>query len=199
MCSIFVKHDRILITAQNIMTGTTCQEGNCDGFFHGTANEGWAGSKMFVVDFEMPEDSSSLPAIWALNAQVVRAAQYGCNCRGMGGNGGCGEIDIAETLTANSPQAFSEVYSFKGATGTGDKNFFARPSGGRASIAAIFDVKTDAISIVRLSDWDYSQSQLSRSMIDAYLNAPALQVAFGTAKRSSHANPRRSFLQRRLR
>lgn len=28
--------------------------------------------------------------------QVVRTAQYGCNCRGMGGNGGCGEFDIVE-------------------------------------------------------------------------------------------------------
>lgn len=29
-------------------------------------------------------------------AQVVRTAQYGCNCRGAGGNGGCGEFDIVE-------------------------------------------------------------------------------------------------------
>lgn len=28
--------------------------------------------------------------------QVVRTAQYGCNCRGAGGNGGCGEFDIVE-------------------------------------------------------------------------------------------------------
>ena len=167
------------------MTATTCKEGSCDGFSRGTANEGWAGSKMVVFDFEMPDDASSLPAIWGLNAQVVRAAQYGCNCRGMGGDGGCGEIDIAETLVANSVQAISEIYSFKGATGSGDGNYFARPSGSAATLAAIFDVKTDAIALVRLSDFDFTQPQITRSMIDGYLGAPAKQVSFGSTKRRS--------------
>ncbi len=176
------------------MTGTTCASGSCEGFSRGTANEGWAGSKMIVIDFEMPEDPSSLPAIWALNGQVVRAAQYGCNCRGMGGDGGCGEIDIAETLVANSPQAISELYSFKGATGTGDGNYFPRPSSGRATIAAIFDIKTDAISIVRLTNFDYTQTQITRSLIDGYLTAPAKGISFATNQRRSE---RRSFFHRR--
>ena len=167
------------------MTATTCAEGGCDGFSRGTANQGWAGSKMIIFEFEMPDDATSLPAIWGLNAQVVRAAQYGCNCRGMGGDGGCGEIDIAETLVANSVQAISEIYSFKGATGSGDGNYFARPSGSAATLAAIFDVKTDAIALVRLSDFDFTQAQLTRSIIDGYLGAPAMQVAFGGNKRRS--------------
>jgi hypothetical protein len=167
------------------MTATTCEDGGCDGFYRGTANQGWSGSKMVVFDFVMPEDPTNLPAIWALNAQVVRSAQYGCNCRGMGGDGGCGELDIAETLTANSVQAISELYSFKGATGSGDGNYFARPSSGSGTLAVIFDVKTDAIAIVRLSEFDFTQSQVTRSIIDGYLGAPAKQVPFGSNKRRS--------------
>jgi hypothetical protein len=167
------------------MTDTPCTSGTCEGFFRGTANEGWAGSKMLVVDFNMPSDASSLPAIWSLSAQVVRSAQYGCNCRGQGsGQPVCAELDIAETLTPNSAHAISEIYSFKGATGTGDNNFFARPTGGRSTMTAIYDVKTDSITILRLDGWDYTQSQLPRSMVDAYINAPAMVVPFGTNKRS---------------
>lgn len=176
----------------NIMTATTCEEGGCDGFYRGTANQGWADSKMAVFEFDMPNDPQNLPAIWALNGQVVRAAQYGCNCRGMGGRGGCGELDIAETLTANSPQAITELYSFKGATGSGDGNFFPRPVGTTATLAVVFDVKTDAIAIVRLTDFDFSQTQVARSPIDGLLGAPAMQVPFGTNKRRSQ----RSFMRR---
>ena len=178
------------------MTATTCAEGGCDGFSRGTANQGWAGSKMIIFEFEMPDDATSLPAIWGLNAQVVRAAQYGCNCRGMGGDGGCGELDIAETLAANSPQAITELYSFKGATGSGDGNFFPRPVGTRATLAVVLDVKTDAIAIVRLTDFDFSQAQLTRTLVDGLLGAPAMQVPFGANKRRSE---RPHPLRRRLR
>ena len=143
---------------------------------------------MIVIDYNMPSDPTNLPAMWALNGQVVRAAQYGCNCRGMGGDGGCGELDFSETLTANSPHAISEIYSFKGATGLGDNNWFPRPTSGRATIAVIFDVKTDAIEIIRFTGFDYTQTQLTRSLIDGYLAAPAFTMAFGSPsrRRSEH-------------
>lgn len=149
---------------------------------------------MVVIDYDMPSDPNNLPAIWSLNGQVVRAAQYGCNCRGMGGDGGCGELDIAETLTANSPQAISEIYSFKGATGLGNNNWFPRPTSGRSSIAVIFDVKTDSIAILRLTDFDYTQTQITRSLIDGYLTAPSFTMAFGSA---SKRRSERHFLNRR--
>lgn len=140
---------------------------------------GWAGSKMIVIDYNMPPDSSNPPAIWSLNGQIVRAAQYGCNCRGVGSPGGCGELDIAEVLQASSNQAISEIYSFKGATGSG-ASYFPRPTSGRATIAAIFDVQTDSIMIIRLTSWDYTQTSISRSTINSYLNAPAMIAQFGT-------------------
>ena len=171
------------------MTATTCEEAQCPGYFRGTANLGWANSKMAVFEFEMPDDPTNLPALWALNGQVVRAAQYGCNCRGMGGDGGRGEIDIAETLVANSVQAITELYSFKGATGSGDGNYFARPVGTPTTLAVVFDVSTDAIAIVRLSEFDFTQTQVTRSIIDGYLGAPAMQVPFGSANQRRSKRP----------
>jgi hypothetical protein len=103
----------------------SCEKGGCDGFYRGTAYHGWADSKAFVVQFDMPaSDPTHIPAIWALNAQVVRTAQYGCNCRGMGAEGGCGEVDLLEVLdSADKNKAFSEAYSFKTTGGSGDAYF----------------------------------------------------------------------------
>lgn len=172
------------------MTAETCQDSPCDGFSHGTANHGWGDSKMFVMTFDMPPSStpSKTPAIWGLNAQVVRSAQYGCNCRGMGSPGGCGELDILENLNAagaNPDQGVSEVYSFKGATGSGNNNFFARPLDSVVTYAVILDVQTDQILIQRLSDWDYTQTAVTRSIIDGYLNSPSMLVSFDTNTRRS--------------
>lgn len=166
------------------MTATECQGSNCDGFARGAANLGWAGSKMIVIDYEYLPDGTNLPAMWALNGQVVRAAQYGCNCRGMGGQGGCGELDFAETLVANSPKAISEIYSFKGATGLGDPNWFPRATS-RSTISVIFDIKTDQIGVYRFTNWDYTQTQITRNLIDGYLNSPAMIIPFGQSKRRS--------------
>ncbi|KDQ50866.1 hypothetical protein JAAARDRAFT_62898 [Jaapia argillacea MUCL 33604] len=176
----------------NIMTSTACSSSSpCSGFSRGTANHGWAQSKMFVLEFDMPSTTSSSqpPAIWALNAQVVRAAQYGCNCRGMGSPGGCGELDILENLPspANVNQGISEIYSFKGATGTGNGNYFPRPTNGKVIYGVIFDVKTDQIAIQRWTSWDWTTTQVSRSLVDGYLGATAKVVSFGsTTKRRSH-------------
>ncbi|KAI0753321.1 putative TOS1-like glycosyl hydrolase-domain-containing protein [Daedaleopsis nitida] len=169
----------------NIMTGETCASRACDGFSRGTANHGWDGSKMLVVTFDMPSSAADkVPAIWALNAQIVRSAQYGCNCRGVGSPGGCGELDILETIVnQDASHGISEIYSFKGATGTGSNNFFPRPSGGRATYAVVFDVQTDSIVIQRLASWDYAQTSVSRATIDGYLNGPAMQVSFANAAR----------------
>ena len=134
------------------MTAAECNSTDpCAGFSRGTANHGWAGSKFFVFTFDMPasSDASKTPAIWALNAQIVRAAQYGCNCRGVGPKG-CGELDILETIAGtDTTHAISEIYAPKGATGSG-ASFFARPADGPATYGVLFDVQTDAIAIQRL-------------------------------------------------
>ncbi|CAL1711724.1 unnamed protein product [Somion occarium] len=178
----------------NIVTATQCKDVPCDGFSRGTASHGWADSKLFVVDFDMPSNGTqNMPAIWALNSQVTNSAQYGCNCRGMGGDGGCGELDILEMLPSNTKQGITELYSFKGATGSGDGDFFPRPDGGRATYMVIFDMQTDQIVIQRLESWDYSQTQVPRSMIDGYLGAQAKLVSFATNAR--RAERRRPFMR----
>ncbi|KAI0700971.1 putative TOS1-like glycosyl hydrolase-domain-containing protein [Cerioporus squamosus] len=170
----------------NIMTAETCASRPCDGFSRGTANHGWADSKMLVVTFNMPAsaDASKVPAIWALNAQVVRTAEYGCNCRGVGSPGGCGELDILETLVGADPNnGISEIYSFKGATGSGNTNFFARPTGDKVTYAVVLDEQTDSIAIQHLAGWDYGATSVPPSTIDGYLNAAALEVNFATGAR----------------
>lgn len=113
---------------QNIMTAQSCSKDSCAGFYRGTANLGWGGSKMLVIKFEMPASGADTPpALWALNGKVVRTAQYGCNCRGMGAFGGCGELDIVEVLPEKpTGQGYSEIYSFRGTTGSGDGAYFVR-------------------------------------------------------------------------
>lgn len=172
----------------NIMTDTECTASSCEGFFRGTANEGWADSKMFIMEVEMPSGGSTPPAIWALNAQIVRSAQYGCNCRGTGPDGGCGELDVVEVISGQDQnQGISEVYSFKGATGTGSNAYFTRPTSGAAVYAVIFDVKTDQIAIQQWPSFDFSTSSVSRSQIDGYLTASGKVVSFGSTNgRRSH-------------
>ncbi|TFY69987.1 hypothetical protein EVJ58_g75 [Rhodofomes roseus] len=141
----------------NIVTGNACNSTNaCSAFTRGTANHGWADSKMFVVTAQMPDssDASQVPAIWALNAQVVWAAQYGCNCRNEGPVG-CGELDIAEVLygTGDDPTAaISEIYS-------------------PTTFAVVFDESSDQISIQELTEWDYTQTAVTRSIVSGYLDA----------------------------
>jgi len=163
----------------NIASGTSCKDVPCDGFARGTSYHGWSGSKAFVLTFDMAAksaaDQSKPPALWALNTQVLNSAQYGCNCRGSGVPGGCGEFDIFEVLPTNLDHAISEIYGPSGATGTGNNNWFARPTSA-TTIIVIFDMQTDSIMIQKLMSWDYTQGQVSRSVIDAYLNNQAMQV-----------------------
>lgn len=65
-----------------------------------------------------------------LRWQVVRTAQYGCNCRNAGGNGGCGEFDIVEAVIGvdHSDMLFTTVYDFKGTGAPGHGKYFLRPS-----------------------------------------------------------------------
>ena len=180
------------------MTAETCQSRACDGFSRGTANHGWADSKMFVATFTMPpsSDASKVPALWALNAQVVRTAEYGCNCRGVGSPGGCGELDILEVLLGADPnQGISEIYSTSGATGTGSAAFFARPTGDKVTYGVVFDEQTDSVAIQRFASWDYGTQSLTRAQVDGFLNAPAMQVDFSTSaarKRGVQGGRRRS-------
>lgn len=96
----------------------------------------------------------------------------------MGGNGGCGELDVLEVLPSNVDQGITEIYSFKGATGSGSDNYFPRPFSGAVTYAVVFDVETDSIIIEKLGSWDFGQTTVTRSTIDGFLNVPATVVSF---------------------
>jgi hypothetical protein len=155
----------------NVMSTTACTgttAGSDCGFSRGLALHGFhgdtAGSKIFVVKFRMPLGSVT-PAYWILPAQVVRSAQYGCNCRGQGGDGGCGELDVAEVLggaTANPAhpmQATTTIYSFQGVT-NGGTSYFQRPVYETATFVVIFDAPSSSIALRRLgaTDFDFAVS-----------------------------------------
>lgn len=96
----------------------------------------------------------------------------------MGANGGCGELDVLETLSGNVNNGITEIYSFKGATGSGNNNWFPRPTSGAVTYAVVMDVQTDAIVIQKLGSWDFGQGSVTRSTIDGLLNVQAVVVPF---------------------
>lgn len=134
------------------------------GFYRGVALHGWSGvngAKIFVMRTRMPRytgapgtNYTDEPAIWMLNARIVRTAQYGCNCRGVGSPGGCGELDVAEVLnSAHRTHATSTIYSYQGAVGadgiSGAGHYFIRPVNQSAIFVIIYDV-TGKIQMLRL-------------------------------------------------
>jgi hypothetical protein len=124
----------------NVMSAALC--GSDCGFYRDVGMHGFQGSadgtKIFAVKLRMPVGTVT-PAYWILPAQVVRTAQYGCNCRGMGGQGGCGELDVAEVLTSDDPMAATTtIYSFKSVR-NGNGSTFQRPALETATFIVIFD------------------------------------------------------------
>jgi hypothetical protein len=153
----------------NVMSAVPCSgttDGTDCGFSLGLALHGFkgdaAGNKIFATKFRMPLGSVT-PAYWILPAQVVRSSQYGCNCRGQGGQGGCGELDVAEVLGGNTAnpmhpmQATTTIYSFQGVT-NGGNSYFQRPVYETATFVVIFDASSRSIALRRLgaADFDFA-------------------------------------------
>ena len=150
----------------NVMSSTLCTgttDGTDCGFSRGLALHGFkgdaSGSKIFAAKVRMPIGNVT-PAYWILPAQVVRSSQYGCNCRGQGGQGGCGELDVAEVLGGNTAtpahpeQATTTIYSFQGVT-NGGTAYFQRPVYATATFVVIFDAPSSSIAMRRLGATDF--------------------------------------------
>jgi hypothetical protein len=167
------------VMSSTLCTGTTA--GSDCGFSRGLALHGFkgdaAGSKILVAKFRMPLGDVT-PAYWILPAQVVRTAQYGCNCRGEGGQGGCGELDVAEVLGGNTAtpahpeQATTTIYSFQGVT-NGGTSYFQRPVEETATFVVIFDAPSRSIAMRRLAatDFDFGTAILSATVSGWLANA----------------------------
>ncbi|EPX56925.1 hypothetical protein D187_006678 [Cystobacter fuscus DSM 2262] len=174
-------------TELNILSDKACvgtgDSSEC-GFYRGVTRHGWGGAKIFAIRARMPRYTEpktqyydDVPAIWMLNARVVRTAQYGCNCRGMGSPGGCGELDVAEVLHGDNPlYATSTIYSFEGATGSGP-NYFQRPVKESATFIVIFDA-SGKIQMLRLKPdaFDFGDT-VSNSTVSEWLARTGLKMS----------------------
>jgi hypothetical protein len=154
----------------NVMTASAC--GADCGFYRDVGLHGWKGSqdgtKILAVKMRMPVGQKT-PAYWILPAQVVRTAQYGCNCRGMGGAGGCGELDVAEVLVSEDPMAATTtIYSFKSVRNGGGSTF-QRPAAETATFVVVFDGAAGTISLRRLAatSFDFGPA-IAASVVDAW-------------------------------
>ncbi|KAL8004892.1 putative Cell wall protein YJL171C/Tos1 [Plasmopara halstedii] len=164
----------------NIMTAKKCSEVDvCIGYYGKLGYHGWnGGMKMFVTKVQMPMGSTAnMPAIWLLNAQVVRANQYGCNCRGWGAYGGCGEIDISEVIetTTGYNKVSTHYYFYDGTVSPGADNYAARPIDSAVTYVVIIDNSNDGIiKIIEIGrdDFDFSVDAVSAQTVKTWLSTP---------------------------
>ncbi|KAK6465162.1 protein precursor [Scheffersomyces coipomensis] len=82
-------------------------------------------TKMFLFDFQMPNETSvpdwtanyNMPAIWLLNANIPRTAQYSSNVNCSCWRSGCGEFDIFEVKNNTASlvnQLFTTIHDYQG-------------------------------------------------------------------------------------
>lgn len=132
-----------------VFSDVPCSEGSGCGYhlpgipaYHGFGGK----SKIFVFEFSMPEGGAggfngNMPAIWALNADIPKTAQYGaCSCW----DSGCGELDVFEVLQGKHDGVKTHYHSKQGANGGkygggGSPDYFARPYDGEVTLAVVFN------------------------------------------------------------
>lgn len=162
----------------HVMTSKKCSEGSCKGYHDEMGYHGWGGGKkLFVTKVKMPQGSSpNQPAVWMLNAQVLRSNQYGCNCRGMGAKGGCGELNIAEVIETNDARdkVTTHYYFYDGSVPAGRDNFAPRRYDSATTYLTIIDDSGEGvvkIVEIRGDDFDFSASSVAESQIKAWIDA----------------------------
>ncbi|RMX63660.1 hypothetical protein KXD40_008922 [Peronospora effusa] len=160
-------------TEINILAGEKCTKETCEGYFGDNDHAGWKGSLMvFVTEVIMFKGPTvDRPALWMLPASVMHSGQYGCNCRGMGPKGGCGELDIAEVIETN-PQGdklSTHHYFFNGKVlCPGGDNFFDRKYNESTTFITIIDDASAMIKIVEVATFDFHLLELG-SLYDQLL------------------------------
>lgn len=123
-----------------------------------------------------PDFNRNMPAIWALNANIPRTAQYGklagadgkltCSCWPD-----CGEIDLFEVLVDADAYIKTHYHSKQGAVGGygggGSPDYFDRPYDKSIQAAVIFS-PTGKVTITTLKQHiDFSKG-LSKDAITQY-------------------------------
>jgi hypothetical protein len=142
----------------NLTCGDSSPDGDCGVYRPDIpAYKGYSGSvKMFTFEFEMPteetasEDISNynMPAIWLLNAQIPRTAQYSLNANCSCWRSGCGEFDIFEVMnTTESDHLYTTIHDYQGTddieSGIAIPGYINRDTSGVMSGGALFDSNGD--------------------------------------------------------
>jgi len=125
-------------------------------------------------------NNNNMPAIWLLNGEVVRTNQWGCNCRGIGADGGCGELDIAEVI-GDQPDTHctTTFYSFKDSSGAG--GYFDRPVDMIVNFVVVFNASgSGTITIIKQqdSDWPNFGNSIQNLQVNSWLQnaTPTINV-----------------------
>ncbi len=126
----------------------------------------------------MPLDNTTgfnadMPALWALNANIPRTAQYNkCSCWPT-----CGEFDIYEVLASGDSRCKS---TFHAARRGGTSDYFARPSGHAIKIAVVFSAKAEAVSVRVLDYGTVFGHHFTDATVDGWLEGPVDRTAVST-------------------
>ncbi|KAL6947261.1 hypothetical protein ACO0QE_002140 [Hanseniaspora vineae] len=154
-----------------IFSNVSCPESDpynrCGVYREGIpAYEGFYGTtKMFLFEFEAPTETQEnnasfsyydMPAIWLLNSQIPRQAQYPWNADCSCWASGCGEFDIFEVINrTNTNEFYSTFHTYQG-TGalayglSADANVVRKTNSTMAG-GVVFDTKGN--TVVFMSDF----------------------------------------------
>ncbi|KAG2780074.1 hypothetical protein JG687_00006972 [Phytophthora cactorum] len=158
----------------HIMTENKCGvDVECEGAYDtdGTAYQGWTGGKkLFITKLSMEEGGSpNVPAVWLLPDQVTHSGQYGCNCRGKGPAGGCGELDIVEVLEKDTSYVATHYYFYDGTYNPGNDQFAKRPTDGPATYVTIID-EDYGVKVIEIGadDFDFSCGTITNEVVSQW-------------------------------
>ncbi|EEY55896.1 uncharacterized protein PITG_20615 [Phytophthora infestans T30-4] len=158
----------------HIMTENKCGvDVECEGAYDkdGTAYQGWTGGKkIFVFKVSMADGGApNVPAAWLLPDQVTHSGQYGCNCRGKGPAGGCGELDIVEVLEKDTSYVATHFYFYKGKYNPGNDQFAKRPTDGPATYVTIID-EDYGVKVIQIGadDFDFSCGSITNDVVSQW-------------------------------
>lgn len=157
----------------------------------GQAYHGFYGvNKMFLFEFNAPSDTSEdhkknktdgydMPAIWLLNAQILRTSQYPLNGNCSSWNSGSGEFDIFEVMNVTERNHFySTIHTYQGTDdiGTGIQNFgfLERTPGSTMKGGVVFG--EDSSATVFLSNDTSIDSSIDNSDLNSWILPLAKEV-----------------------
>lgn len=168
-----------------IMSDIECSGNDCGAFRPDSkAYHGYYGvNKMFLFEFNAPSDlreeqnvnktwNYDMPAIWLLNAQIPRTAQYPLNPNCSAWNSGAGEFDIFEVMNVTERNHFySTLHDFQGTDdiGTGIQNFayLQRTPGAVMKGGVVFG--QDGTASVFLSNSTSLDASISNADLESWL------------------------------